>query len=82
MATNSINAMTATLYEQLDRLMAVDDREQLKVEAERSRAMQGISDTILEANRLAVDRLKFRNRMSGDSTADYATSKMLGSSDE
>ena len=47
MATNSITAMTATLYEQLDRLMAADDREQLKVDAERSRAMQGISDTIL-----------------------------------
>lgn len=82
MATNSITAMTATLYEQLDRLMAAEDSEQLKVEAERSRAMQGISDTILESNRLAFDMLKFRNRLSGDSTAEYATSKMLGSSDE
>ncbi len=79
--SNNIMSLTDNLYEQMDRLLNATDPEEIKREAERSKAIEGVAQTILNANAMAFDILKFRSKHIDDSVTEYTAAKLLGSKD-
>ena len=62
MANNTLGRMTDLLFEELERLNAIDatDADALQAEVDRSRAMQGMAKEINQSARSQLDAAQFR----------------------
>lgn len=79
MASNTLGRMTDMLFEELERLNAIDatDQEALAAEVERSKAMQGVAKEINASAKSQLDAAQFRAEWAGAKQA--AVPKVLGS---
>jgi len=77
MATNTMGRLTDALFAQLERLEQVDasDRDALRAEIDRSRAVQGIAKELNESAKTILDTARYRAEWAGARTA--AMPKML-----
>jgi hypothetical protein len=82
MASNTLGRMTDMLFEELERLNAIDatDQEALAAEVERSKAMQGVAKEINASAKSQLDAAQFRAEWAGAKQA--AVPKVLGSGGE
>ncbi len=78
MASNTLGRMTDMLFEELERLNAIDatDQEALAAEVERSKAMQGVAKEINASAKSQLDAAQFRAEWAGARQA--AVPKVLG----
>ena len=78
MASNTLGRMTDMLFEELERLNAIDatDQEALAAEVERSKAMQGVAKEINASAKSQLDAAQFRAEWAGAKQA--AVPKVLG----
>lgn len=67
MANNTLGRMTDLLFEELERLNAIDetDADALQAEVDRSRAMQGMAKEINQSARSQLDAAQFRAEWAG-----------------
>jgi len=77
MASNTMGRLTDALFAELERLEQVDasDRDALRAEIDRSRAVQGIAKELNESAKTILDTARYRAEWAGARTA--AMPKML-----